>query len=147
MRFYITKEWTGAYKYPPIDATQLKALKELYEGLESGQGGMLLLYHKVCYLIFAHEKHQYETSWRANKFFSPAICFMVLHCVTQKGAMPMASGISNVITPIMYSIHACMFRNVLQCQCEEQISNGEALAAASPCNSIPVVEVPFCQKV
>jgi len=128
LRYYIIQEWNSSYSYPQIDASQSGALERLYSALEEQESNHELdeRYHDVCYVFFAHEKHQYESSWQLKtKFFSPVICFLTIHCITEYGGTPNCSGISNIVAPIMYSIRACVFRKVLARLSKERISASE----------------------
>lgn len=102
LQFYVMKEWTSKYKYPNIESLQLAVLKGLYQSLEPGNDDLEDRYHDVCYMLFAHEKHQHETSWKANKFFSPVICFVVLHCITEKGALEFQMLLLRLCMPFMH---------------------------------------------
>ena len=114
LRFYCFPGWTSEYKYPDLHHSQIKTLQLLYQGLEedADQKTIDALFHDVCFCLLAHRKSQYDVSLRLSNFFSPAICFLVLHCVTESGATPNTSGISNAVAPIMYAIRACIFRVV-----------------------------------
>jgi len=124
LRFYCCPGWSSSYRYPDLDPSQIKALKELYQSLEDQSSNTHIdtLFHNVCYALFAHQKSQYEVSRGLTNFFSPVICFLVLHCVTERGSTPNSSGISNSVAPIMYAIRTCIFRKMLQRRDAEGIS-------------------------
>ena len=116
VRFYVRSDWPTKYIYPLINTIQFHALKQLDLAFteEKTLKEIDSLYHEACFLLFAHEKHQYSTSHRSTNLFSPVICFIILHCVGEKGNTAHSTTISNVVAPIMYSIRACIFRKVLE---------------------------------
>jgi hypothetical protein len=125
IRYYVGKEWTSTYQYPPIDDSQRLAMPKLYDAIESEGSLQELdnLYHSACFALFAHQKHEYDVSFDLpSKFFSPVICFIVLHCIAESGGMTNSSTITNVVAPIMYSIRASIFRAVLSTVTLERIS-------------------------
>src|SRR6266568_2612696 len=116
LRFYVREGWTSSYKYPNMDISQIQRLQLLDDALDQEQSEKEIdqLFHQACYSLFAHEKHMYPASNESGtNFFSPVICFLVLHCVSENGSTPFSSSISNVVAPIMYSIRACVFREIL----------------------------------
>ena len=117
VRYYSTEDWTSSYLYPEIDSSQILAIKTLYDSItlnthaELDEEKIDKNFHTVCTSLFNHQKHQYDVSFYIpSKFFSPVICFMVIHCITENGGTPNSSGISNVIAPIMYSIRAAVLQ-------------------------------------
>lgn len=126
-RFYVTKDWNTDFNYPTIDDSQLSTLNALDSAMKEGkkEDELLACFHAVCLKLFLHEKHQYECSRESSNFFSPVISFLVLHCVTETGATPMCSAISNVVASVMYAIRACIFREVLSVASNEHISTNE----------------------
>ena len=65
IRYYVGKEWTSTYQYPPIDDGQRLALQKLYNAIENESLLPELdnLYHSTCFALFAHQKHQYNASF------------------------------------------------------------------------------------
>lgn len=125
VRYYATKDWTSSYRYPAIDSTQSLAIKTLYDSINQDQDDEKLdkNFHAVCFTLFAHQKHEYDTSFSlSSKFFSPVICFIVIHCIAENGGTPNSSGITNIIAPIMYSIHATILQESLSKVSSERIS-------------------------
>jgi len=125
IRYYVGKEWPSTYQYPAIDESQRLALQKLYNAIEGESPLQELdkLYHSACFSLFAHQKHEYDVSFDLpSKFFSPVICFIVLHCIAESGGTTNSSTITNVVAPIMYSIRASIFRAVLSTVALERVS-------------------------
>ena len=130
LRFYCRTGWTTKYRYPDLDPSQLACLQNLSDALDQPMEAEIDdLFHQVCYILFAHQKHQYPASRALNNFFSPVICFLVLHCLKENGGTPDTSGISNVVAPIMYSIRACVLKKVLAIRTLKGISAHEYVFA------------------
>jgi hypothetical protein len=92
------------------------ALNALYSSIivEETDENIDQCYHDVCFSLFAHQKHEYDCTFLlSSKFFSPVICFIVTHCISENGGTLNSSGITNVIAPIMYSIRATILRESL----------------------------------
>jgi len=125
IRYYVREGWTSKYRYPVLDPSQVDTLKKLDHALDEAKdkGEIDPIFHEVCNALFAHQKHQYDCSWKSEtRFFSPVICFQVIHAVTENGGTPFCSGISNIVAPVMYAIRACIFRNVMDRVSKERIS-------------------------
>ena len=125
VRFY-DGVWTSSYHYPQIDESQQNAIHALRIAVEDKlrqdalcktQDDLLAVqlkclpklddvFHKLCFKLFAHTKYQYDASRRSHKFFSPVICFIIIHCIDEKGGVETAGAITAVIAAIMYSIRA-----------------------------------------
>ena len=119
LRFYVREEWTSLYRYSNLDSSQIQWLHQLESAFDQGKTEKEIdkVYHQACYTIFAYEKHAYTASYESGtNFFSPVICFFVLHCITETGSTPFSSAISNIVAAIMYSIWACIFREILDLQ-------------------------------
>ncbi|MDX6295871.1 MAG: hypothetical protein QOH50_5015 [Kribbellaceae bacterium] len=125
IQFYVHQKWESEYQYPDLDDSQVESLRELSKSVEDEENPGVIdqCYPEACYSLFAHEKDQYDVSRNLDtNFFSPVICFLVLHCVTETGGTPNSSAISNVIAPIMYAIRTCMFQLLLKESKEQQKS-------------------------
>ncbi|KAF9521947.1 hypothetical protein CPB83DRAFT_840860 [Crepidotus variabilis] len=130
LRYYTSKTMITTFKYPELDSSQLDNLCALQEALQLGKSDeeLLPLFDTVLFGLFAHKKHEYESSRKASKFFSPVISFIVLHCITEKGGTPMCSGISNVVAPVMYAIRRSILAKALQISANGVISDEDAVA-------------------
>lgn len=125
IRFYVREGWSSEYRYPDIDDSQIQALRVLEQSLddESSLEDIDSAFHKVCLALLAHEKDDFDTSRLLDSnFFSPVICFLVVHCITETGGTPNSSGISNVVAPIMYAIRTAIFKVILERKKKEKIS-------------------------
>ena len=125
VRYYASEDWTSSYRYPAIDPSQFLTIKTLYDSINQDLDTEKLDqdFHAVCFALFAHQKHEYDATFSlSSKFFSPVICFIVIHCITENGGTPNSSGITNVIAPIMYSIRATILRESLLKVSSERIS-------------------------
>ena len=125
VRYYAAEDWTSNYRYPAIDSSQSLVIKTLYDSIIQKVDDERLdkEFHAVCFALFAHQKHEYDSTFSlSSKFFSPVICFIVIHCITENGGTPNSSGITNVIAPIMYSIRATILQESLLKVSSERIS-------------------------
>jgi hypothetical protein len=125
VRYYAAADWTSPYSFPPIDNSQISAIQKLYDSINNNLEPDEIdeHFHAACLSLFAHQKHQYDSSFLLqSKFFSPVICFIVIHCITEGGGTPNSSGISNVIAPIMYSIRATILHQSLLKVSSDRIS-------------------------
>ena len=101
-------QWNTPYSYPPLHESQLLRLKELSNGLADPNAPHLDLFHRFCFAILAHKRHEYPSSKDLSWFFSPVNCAIVLCSVTQNGALVKASNLSHNIAGFMYSMCACI---------------------------------------
>jgi len=106
--------YKGKYRYPSLDETQLIPLQLLKAGLDEGASmtGLVSLYQKALFSLFAHHQHKYATSRELDQFFSPVICFLVLSSNQEKGGFRPASGITQIIAHIMFCARAAIFFEV-----------------------------------
>lgn len=125
IRYYAAHDWTSSYSYPEIDSSQSLALQTLYDSIiqDLEEEVLDVHFHSVCFSLFAHQKHAYDASFHLpSKFFSPVICFIVIHCINEAGGTPNSSGITNVIAPIMYSIRTTILKESLSQVLSKRIS-------------------------
>lgn len=122
--------WTSSYRYPDIDPTQQHAIDQLRTVIEQRLSQERQnsedqdaiperlfkelddLYHNLCLKLFIHSRSQYAASSSLPKFFSPVISFVVIHCIHETGCDVKSSIITQLIAALMYSIRACILRQV-----------------------------------
>lgn len=142
--------WESAYQYPDIDKSQQHAINALriavadklsQDALCKTDEDLLavelkclpkldMLFHKLCLKLFAHAKYQYEASRKASKFFSPVICFIIIHCIDEKGGVKSTGAITGVISAIMYSIRSTVIFEVEEICKETAIDKREYVPSA-----------------
>jgi len=138
---YYGGSWTSSFQYPAIDDTQQSAIDALRKAVDDKLAAETIcrvqeeyeavqaeylptlddLFHKLCFKLFAHAKHDYEASIQADKFFSPVISFIILHCVDAKGGVKRSGDITSITAAIMYCIRTCITFKVLETAKEKRI--------------------------
>lgn len=105
---------THKYRYPPLDEAQNASLEALRRGLvdEIGMDQLVDLFQAACFTLFSHHQHEHETSKHLNQFFSPVICFLVVHSVMDGGGFRKASNITQIAAHIMFSIRGTMMLRI-----------------------------------
>ena len=106
--------YSHKYRFPSLHATQLVPFEALSQALVRGPpvNELIDLYESACFSLFAHHQHEYETSRKLDQFFSPAICFLVVHSVKEGGGFKMASMISQIAAHLMFSVRAVVIDEV-----------------------------------
>ena len=125
IRYYSGLDWMSNYVFPPIDSSQSLAISTLYNSTNPSvdEDKLDKDFHAVCIALFAHRKHKYNSSFLLpSNFFSPVICFIVIHCITEYGGTPNSLDISNIIAPIMYSICAAILQESLLKASSDRVS-------------------------
>ena len=103
---------THKYRYPPLHSSQVTPLEALANGLARDPPASELgdLFQAACFAIFAHYRHKYETAKHLDQFFSPAICFLVIHSVQKQGGFKLFSMISQIAAHLMFSLQSVIHR-------------------------------------
>ena len=86
---------------------------------------LISLYQWVCFLLFAHHQHQYQTSRDLYQLFSPVICFLVLSSVQEKGGFRLPSLITQTIAHVMFSIRGTVLFEIIDKARKDVISVSE----------------------
>lgn len=109
----MTPEWPVSVRYPPMDPLQITALQELRNVLDQdSEEAVDAAFHQVCYLLYAHERHQYPISEGLCKFFSPVIVFLVYSCMGKDGSFQLASEMTGKCAALEYSIRCTMLAEI-----------------------------------
>lgn len=104
-----TSEWPVPVRYPPLDQVQMTALQGLRDVLDQGDEEAIdTAFQRACYILYAHERHQYPISEGLCKFFSPVIVFLVYSCMGKDGSFQLASEMTGKCAALEYSIRCVM---------------------------------------
>jgi hypothetical protein len=101
--------WSYRVSYPELDPTQKEKIQELV-GLLSGSDipAIDLAFHRACYTLFAHRRHQYPTSRVLDKFFSPVNAFVVYISIREDGTFKKAGDMTQGFAALIYAIRTTM---------------------------------------
>lgn len=123
LRFYAGGNWTSAFRYPILNESQLSSLTDLADSLESItekevldkklMERQIVLYCEASFKVLCHARNDYPESRNLGRFFSPVICFIVLHSIHETGATMSSSNITNIIAPLMYCIRAAVLHKAV----------------------------------
>ncbi|CAA7265621.1 unnamed protein product [Cyclocybe aegerita] len=107
--------WSSKYKYPEIDPSQLAALQLLDTSIKEWKDdeyttAMHDAFYEACVALFKHLRHEYPASRCLGPFFSPVICFVVIHCIHEDSSTVNSSTITSVASAIEYAIRGCFLR-------------------------------------
>ncbi|KJA16514.1 hypothetical protein HYPSUDRAFT_207003 [Hypholoma sublateritium FD-334 SS-4] len=87
--------WVGLVRYPTLDKSQNCLLAQFRQELDcSDPNSINDMFQKICYFLFAHERHQYPASATQGKFFSPINLFVVFYSMNDHGGFRIASEIT-----------------------------------------------------
>jgi len=99
--------------YPPLDPSQLEVLQNLRDALDHDDHKAIdKAFHYACYVLYAHERHQYPISEHLDKFFSPVNLFLVYASFCENGNFEAASMITGTCSALEYSIRSVMLLEI-----------------------------------
>lgn len=111
------EDWESPVYYLVLDTVQREKLEALNRLLPDGDPNTIdIAFHRACYILFAHHRHQYPTSRNLDKFFSPVNVFMVYTSVEDSeeegGGFKKAGLMTQSFAAIVYAIRATMLMEV-----------------------------------
>ncbi|KAF8953005.1 hypothetical protein BDZ97DRAFT_1930113 [Flammula alnicola] len=116
-------KWSSKVRYPEMDGTQKAEFNTLIAALSTPDTAAIdKAFHKACYVLFAHQRHQYPASCGLDKFFSPVNAFVVYASVHEGGNFRKAGVITQTLAAIIYSIRTTMLFQTINISSREKIS-------------------------
>lgn len=110
---HMSPGWTSRVPYPPLDPTQIAVLQNLLHALhEEDQKAIDLAFHDACYVLYAHERHQYLVSEERDQFFSSVNIFLVYLSFSANGNFQVPSTITGHCAALEYSIRSVILVEV-----------------------------------
>lgn len=105
----MTPTWSTPVRYPVLDSSQIETLQTLRDELhQDDQDAIDTAFHNACYILYAHERHQYSCSAHLHTFFSPVNMFLVFSSLRADGTFCPASEITQMCAALEYSIRSVM---------------------------------------
>ncbi|KAF8963704.1 hypothetical protein BDZ97DRAFT_1919490 [Flammula alnicola] len=116
-------KWSSKVRYPEMDGAQKAEFNTLIAALSTPDTAAIdKAFHKACYVLFAHQRHQYPASCGLDKFFSPVNAFVVYASVHEGGNFRKAGVITQTLAAIIYSIRTTMLFQTINISSREKIS-------------------------